>query len=49
MSVICIPPHTPDLYSKNWGMHGYTYFSYFLLEKKKIHCGYSLEPPQSNF
>ena len=46
MSVICIPPHIPDLYRKTGVCMGIPIFL-FLLEK--IHCGYSLEPPQSMF
>ena len=37
-------PLNPTFLWKNWGMQGYTYFSYFLLQN--IDCGYSLEPPR---
>ena len=43
MSVKCIPPHTPLLYSKS-GVCGVYLFFLFLLQN--IDCGYSLEPPR---
>ena len=40
VSVKCIPPHTPLLYSKT-GV-----YLFFLFSMQKIDCGYSLEQPQ---
>ena len=40
MTVKCIPPHTPLLYSKP-GV-----YLFFLFSMQKIDCGYSLEQPQ---
>ena len=42
MSVKCIPPYTPLLFSKTGVFRGITIFSYFFLN---IDCGYSLEQP----
>ena len=47
MSVKCIPPYTPLLYSKTGVCRGTEPF-FFLFLLQNIDCGYSLEPPHSN-
>ena len=47
MSVKCLPPQTPLLYSKTGIYRGTPiFFFFFLFLLKNIDCGYSLEPPQ---
>ena len=43
MSVKCVPPQTPLLYSKTGVCRG---IPIFLIFAPNIDCGYSLEPPQ---
>ena len=43
MSVYCIPPYTPLLYSKTGVRRGIPIFLFLL---QNIDCGYSLEPPR---
>ena len=44
MSVKCLPPYTPLLYSKTGVYRGIPIFLIFV--PKHIDCGYSLEPPR---
>ena len=37
-------PLYPSFIYFNWGLHGYTFFLFFV---QNIDCGYSLEPPHS--